>query len=78
MHPEFFQIMDETQAWLRYGFQTSNNATLAVSGTGHAAMESAVANTVEPNDRVIVGVNGEANSQSGACTMALSCTLVWH
>jgi alanine-glyoxylate transaminase/serine-glyoxylate transaminase/serine-pyruvate transaminase len=58
MHPEFFQIMDETQAWLRYGFQTSNNATLAVSGTGHAAMESAVANTVEPNDRVIVGVNG--------------------
>lgn len=59
MHPEFFRIMDDTQAWLRYGFQTSNTATLAVSGTGHAAMEMAVANTVEPGDKVIVGVNGE-------------------
>ncbi|GAQ81592.1 Aminotransferase class V [Klebsormidium nitens] len=58
MHPEFFRIMDDTQAWLRYGFQTSNTATLAVSGTGHAAMEMAVANTVEPGDQVIVGVNG--------------------
>ena len=48
MHPEFLKIMDDTQAWLRYAFQTSNNLTLAVSGTGHAGMEAAVANIVEP------------------------------
>jgi hypothetical protein len=32
--------------------------TLAISGTGHAGMEAAVANAVEPGDIMIVGVNG--------------------
>eukprot|EP00898_Chlorokybus_atmophyticus_P002968 jgi/Chlat1/3672/Chrsp24S03848 len=58
MHPEFFTIMDECQAWLRYAFQTQNKLTLAVSGTGHAAMEAGVANIVEPGDIVVVGING--------------------
>ena len=31
---------------------------MAVSGTGHAGMEAAIANVVEPGDVVIVGVNG--------------------
>jgi alanine-glyoxylate transaminase / serine-glyoxylate transaminase / serine-pyruvate transaminase len=44
--------------WLRYAFQTSNNFTMAVSGTGHAGMEAAIANVVEPGDVVIVGLNG--------------------
>ncbi|GBG90737.1 hypothetical protein CBR_g51244 [Chara braunii] len=58
MHPEVLGVMDEVQTWLRYMFQTSNAMTLAVSGTGHAAMEAAVANVVEPGDIVLVGVNG--------------------
>ena len=32
--------------------------TLAISGTGHAGMEAAVANAVEPGDIMLVGVNG--------------------
>ena len=32
--------------------------TLAISGTGHAGMEAAVANTIEPGDIMLVGVNG--------------------
>lgn len=58
MHPEFLTIMDDVKTWLKYSFQTDNKVTLAVSGSGHAAMEAAVANTIEPGDIVIVGVNG--------------------
>lgn len=50
--------MDEIQAGLRYLFQTSSNYTLLASGTGHAGMEMAVANLLEPGDTVLVGVNG--------------------
>ncbi|KAI3429493.1 hypothetical protein D9Q98_005582 [Chlorella vulgaris] len=58
MHPPFLAIMDEIQAGLRYLFQTSSNYTLLASGTGHAGMEMAVANLLEPGDTVLVGVNG--------------------
>lgn len=50
--------MDEIRAGLRYLFQTASNYTLLASGTGHAGMEMAIANLVEPGDRVLVGVNG--------------------
>jgi len=42
----------------RASAQTTNNMTLAISGTGHAGMEAAVANAVEPGDIMLVGVNG--------------------
>jgi alanine-glyoxylate transaminase / serine-glyoxylate transaminase / serine-pyruvate transaminase len=42
----------------RYMFQTSSPYTLMVSGTGHAGMEAAVANLLEPGEKIIVGVNG--------------------
>ncbi|CAI5989290.1 unnamed protein product [Closterium sp. NIES-64] len=58
MHPEFLTVMDEVKSWLQYTFQTQNPFTIAVSGSGHAAMEAAVASVVEPGDVVLVGVNG--------------------
>lgn len=58
MHPEFLSIMDDVSNWLKYSFQTANNFTLAVSGSGHAAMEASVASVVEKGDEVLVGVNG--------------------
>jgi len=42
----------------RFVFQTENKFTIAVSGTGSAGMEAALVNVVEPEDTVIVGVNG--------------------
>lgn len=39
-------------------FQTQNEATFAISGTGHAGMEVALANLVEPKDVVLVACNG--------------------
>jgi alanine-glyoxylate transaminase/serine-glyoxylate transaminase/serine-pyruvate transaminase len=58
LDPEFIKLMNRTQALLRYVFETENKLTLPVSGTGTAAMETAVANMVEPGDNVLVCVNG--------------------
>jgi alanine-glyoxylate transaminase/serine-glyoxylate transaminase/serine-pyruvate transaminase len=58
LDPAFLGLMDEIQALLRYVWQTDNPLTIAVSGTGSAAMEATIANSVEPGDVVLVGVMG--------------------
>ncbi|WP_026103357.1 alanine--glyoxylate aminotransferase family protein [Pseudanabaena sp. PCC 6802] len=58
LDPAFLTLMDEIQALLRYTWQTENQLTIAVSGTGTAAMEATIANAVEPGDVVLVGVAG--------------------
>jgi len=58
LDPTFIQVMNEVQDLLRYAWQTDNNFTLPISGTGSAAMEAAVANLVEPGDIVLIGVIG--------------------
>lgn len=58
LDPVFLKLMDEIQALLRYVWQTDNALTIAISGTGTAAMETAIANATEPGDVVLVGVNG--------------------
>ncbi len=58
LDPQFLQIMEEEQRLLRYLFQTTNEVTLVVPGTGTAGMESALCNLIEPGDRVLVAVMG--------------------
>ena len=58
LHPECLEIMDDIKAGLQYAFQTTNTLTIAVSGTGHAGMEAAMVNVVEPGDRVLVLKHG--------------------
>lgn len=58
LDPAFLALMDEIQSLLRYVWQTENPHTIAVSGTGTAAMEATLANTVEPGDVVLIGVAG--------------------
>jgi len=58
LDPYFLKIMDEVQSMLRQVFQTTNELTLAVSGTGSSGMETCVVNLIEPGDRMIVCVNG--------------------
>eukprot|EP00887_Chlorella_sp_A99_P003976 scaffold11.g3976.t1 len=58
MHLPFLHIMDEVQQGLRYTFQTESPYTLCVSGTGHAGMEAALVNLVEPGEKVLVGNKG--------------------
>lgn len=52
------QIMNDIKSGIQYMFQTQNKMTLAVSGTGHSAMECAIFNAVEPGESVLVAVNG--------------------
>lgn len=58
LDPEYLAIMDETRQMLRRVFQTNNEMTLAISGTGSAGMEACVCNLIEPGDEMIVCVNG--------------------
>ncbi|KAL1023366.1 hypothetical protein UPYG_G00039880 [Umbra pygmaea] len=58
MHPEMFEIMSDIKSGIQYAFQTQNKVTLAVSGTGHAAMECALFNVLEPGEGFLAAVNG--------------------
>ena len=58
LDPEYLTIMDETRQMLRQVFQTKNEMTIAISGTGSAGMEACVCNLIEPGDEMIVCVNG--------------------
>lgn len=58
LDPEFVALMDEISERLRAVWQTSNDLTFALSGTGSAGMEAAFVNVVNPGDIVVVGVNG--------------------
>ncbi|KAF7700416.1 alanine--glyoxylate and serine--pyruvate aminotransferase b [Silurus meridionalis] len=58
LHPEMYEIMNNIKEGIRYAFQTTNHMTLAMSGSGHTAMECAVFNIVEPGESVLVSVNG--------------------
>ncbi len=58
LDPEYLVIMDETRQMLRQVFQTNNEMTMAISGTGSAGMEACVCNLIEPGNEMIVCVNG--------------------
>ncbi|MDX1744501.1 MAG: alanine--glyoxylate aminotransferase family protein [Halobacteriales archaeon] len=58
LDPAFLDIMNDVQELLRYLFQTDNHWTIPISGTGSAAMESAIMNLVEPGETVLLPSNG--------------------
>jgi len=76
LDPKFIEIMDETQALLRFLFQTENQLTIPVSGTGSAGMETCFVNLVEPRDEVVVCVNGVFGTRMSDIVNRLGGTLV--
>ena len=58
LDPLFVNMMDEVKSLLQYAFQTKNEITMAVSAPGSAGMETCFVNLVEPNEKVIVCING--------------------
>jgi len=58
LDPLYVELMGEVQELLRYAWQTDNRLTIPMSGTGSAAMEATLANTIEPGDTVLVAVMG--------------------
>ncbi len=61
----YVSVMDDVQDGLRYLFRTDNEHTYAVSGTGSAAMETALGNLVEPGETVLVPANGYFGERMG-------------
>src|ERR1044071_717243 len=58
LDPAFVKMMEEIKSMLRQVFQTRNEMTFPVSGTGSAGMEFCFVNLIEPGDEVVIGVNG--------------------
>lgn len=58
LDPEFLTLMKENQELLRFVFQTENELTVPISGTGSAGMEAALSNFIEHGDNVLVAVLG--------------------
>ncbi len=58
MDPAFHAVLEEVQDRLRRLFGTRHRMTLPLSTTGSGGMEACFANTVQPGDVVLIGVNG--------------------
>ncbi|HEY3743368.1 MAG TPA: aminotransferase class V-fold PLP-dependent enzyme [Bryobacteraceae bacterium] len=58
LDPYFFEVAEHVKKGLQQVFGTSNEMTLAISGTGSSGMETAVSNFVEPGSKFAVIVGG--------------------
>ena len=58
LDPFFFEVTDQIRSLLGYAYSTQNQFCLAVSGTGSAGMEAAVANFAEPGRKFALLSNG--------------------
>jgi len=58
LDPFFFEVVEDVRRDLRTVFGTQNPFVFAISGTGSAGMETAVANFVEPGSKFAVFVAG--------------------
>lgn len=76
LDPYFLSVMDETQRLLRFLFRTENGLTIPVSGTGSAGMETCFVNLVEPEDEVVVCVNGVFGTRMSDIVNRLGATLI--
>lgn len=58
MDNQFMLVMDDIRDMLKLVFQTKNELTLAVSGTGMAGMEASMVNLLEAGDKVLICIGG--------------------
>lgn len=58
LDPQFIDLMDDIKSLLKYAFKTENEVTFAVSGPGSVGMETCLVNLIEPDDKVVVCING--------------------
>ncbi len=63
LDPELFSILEETVQMLRWMFQTKNEMTLCVSGSGFSGAEAVLCNLLEDGDTIIAGSLGFFSGQ---------------
>ncbi len=76
LDPAFLRIMDETKRLLQFVFQTRNELTIPISGTGSAGMEACLVNLLEPGDEAIVCVNGVFGTRMADIVERCGATLI--
>jgi len=58
LDPDFIRTMEDIKRLLRIVFNTANEITFPVSGTGSAGMETALTNLIEEGDAVVIAAAG--------------------
>jgi alanine-glyoxylate transaminase/serine-glyoxylate transaminase/serine-pyruvate transaminase len=58
LDPSFIDIMDDIKEFLKKLMGTENQLTVPISGTGSAGMETCFVNLIEPEDKVLILING--------------------
>ncbi len=76
LDPSFLRIMDETKRLLQFVFQTRNELTIPISGTGSAGMEACLVNLLEPGDEAVVCINGVFGTRMADIVERCGATLV--
>ncbi|XP_049809263.1 alanine--glyoxylate aminotransferase-like [Schistocerca nitens] len=81
LHKEAYEVLDDVKAGLQYVFQTKNEMTFAMCGSGTLGMEAALLNLYEPGDTVLVACNGiwseraaQASERHGATVHIIETT----
>jgi alanine-glyoxylate transaminase/serine-glyoxylate transaminase/serine-pyruvate transaminase len=79
MDSQFLLVMDDIHTMLQRVFQTRNEMTFTISGTGMAGMETSIVNLVEPGDKVLICIAGvfggrmkEVAERAGAVVTAIN------
>src|SRR5271166_408061 len=76
LDPFFFEIADQIRSLLGYAYSTANPFCLAISGTGSAGMETAVANFAEPGRKFALLSNGFFGDRIGEMARRQGATVV--
>jgi alanine-glyoxylate transaminase/serine-glyoxylate transaminase/serine-pyruvate transaminase len=63
LDPVLLKMLEETAALLRWMFQTNNEMTLCVSGSGFSGAEAVLTNLLEEDDTILVGNVGYFSGQ---------------
>src|SRR5881227_2492591 len=82
LDPELFSILEDTAQLLSWMFQTKNEMTLCVSGSGFSGAEAVLSNLLEEGDTLIAGSLGffsgqivEISQRAGANVVNLTTEL---
>ncbi|GAC1657904.1 MAG: alanine--glyoxylate aminotransferase family protein [Ktedonobacteraceae bacterium] len=76
LDPELFAILEETVELLRWMFQTKNEMTLCVSGSGFSGAEAVLSNLLEEGDALIAGSLGFFSGQIVEISQRAGATVV--
>ncbi|CAH2252907.1 serine--pyruvate aminotransferase isoform X1 [Pelobates cultripes] len=77
LNPDMIQIMDDIKKGIQYAFQTQNPLTIALSGSGHCAMEAALFNVVEKGDVVLIAVKGIWGERAADIAERIGKKMIW-